>query len=342
MTGCCPETSLYCMSSNSRCRANFRPRAYPRCRCESEARRPHGKRGRGRWRPADSTDHNASSATNAPPQVFDAWQGTESEPASMPSGGSMDKHGNRRQYHQPCRYYPPFWHNCARQLKFTVSGWMAGSIPDPEKPKTGTQKSPLFPWTLFTRPPPKPRLGIFPLSRRGWRRNMPRSHYCEVLATGSPAQTAAHRPARQPDCWASGAGYYRSLTTNSPHNTRIIMIFPIFDGWLDGRCNIFTVRAEQRRSLRAQDRLCPSPQRTTASMQLCGNNRNFQSTDGGMDRNLAVWNHTVYTARHPRDLFRAAIRKRGAEKCEKRTSCSHLRIYFMRGGGGQSYLGTYL
>lgn len=55
-----------------------------------------------------------------------------------------------------------FWHNCARQLKFIVSGWMAGSIPDPEKPKTGTQKSPLFPWTLFTRPPSKPWLGIFP------------------------------------------------------------------------------------------------------------------------------------------------------------------------------------
>lgn len=69
------------MSSNSR------PRAHPRCRCKSEARRPHGKRGRGRWGPAESTDHNASSATNARQQVFDASQGTESEPASVPSGG---------------------------------------------------------------------------------------------------------------------------------------------------------------------------------------------------------------------------------------------------------------
>lgn len=54
------------MSSNSR------PRAHPRCRCKYEARRPHGKRGRGRWGPAESTDHNASSATNARQQVFDA------------------------------------------------------------------------------------------------------------------------------------------------------------------------------------------------------------------------------------------------------------------------------
>lgn len=69
------------MSSNSR------SRAHPRCRCKSEARRPHGKRGRGRWGPAESTDHNASSATNARQQVFDASQGTESEPASVPSGG---------------------------------------------------------------------------------------------------------------------------------------------------------------------------------------------------------------------------------------------------------------
>lgn len=44
-----------------------------------------------------------------------------------------------------------------------------------------------------------------------------------------------------------------------------------------------------------------------------------------------------------RNISRSLLSKTGGgpKKCEKRTSCSHLRIYFMRGGGGRCYLRAY-
>jgi hypothetical protein len=66
---------------------------------------------------------------------------------------------------------------------------------------------------------------------------------------------------------------------------------------------------------------------------------NFQSTDRSMETRSAVWN---YTSR--RALFRACYKMEGGRECEKRASCSHLRIYIMRRGGGlcRSYLSAYL